>query len=314
MVKAAVVDIGTNSVKMVIGSPKADGTIDTEEVPPVVTRLGKGVDKAGQLSEEAIQRTLNTLREFAEEAKKHGVTKTRAVGTSALRDAQNGAVFIAQAEHILGSTVEVISGNREADLIYRAAEGDAKTIAPHAGTLVTTDVGGGSTEVVVGQSGRVIFRQSLQWGAVRLTERILSSDPPTETEIHDAIAATDTLITSIHKPTGNVALIASGGTAANIGAIRLAPRFAPAHPSLADMFDSLHGLSLSVQDIEEEIRMLSHKPLSERRQVPGLEPERADVIIGGAIIQARLLHHLGISNLVVSVHGLRYGLLYEMLG
>lgn len=308
--KVAAVDIGTNSVKMVMGWQN-QGQIEIMDVPPIVTRLGQGVDTAGRLDERAIERTLQALNTFAIQARNAGVTVIKAVGTSALRDASNGSEFVSKAENILGGTVEIISGDREARLVYGTARQEATTMAPDASTIVTTDVGGGSTEIVIGLSENILYCQSLQLGAVRLTERVLTSDSPTEKEVTTAMDIVDEALRDIPQISGDIAIIASGGTVANLGAMHIAEQ-SPAF-SRQDTFRVLHGLSLTNQEIVARIHRLRVLTLSERRTVLGLEPDRADVIIAGAIIQARILHHLKVGTLFVSVRGLRYGLLYEML-
>ncbi|MDX1931829.1 MAG: Ppx/GppA phosphatase family protein [Capsulimonadales bacterium] len=313
--KAAAVDIGTNSVKMVIGWKDGDAIIVREAVP-IITRLGKNTDATGQLDPVATERTLAALRHFREQASAEGVSLLRAVGTAALRDAVNGAEFLNRAEAILGGPVEVISGDREAELVYQAARSDARRLAPEASVIATTDVGGGSTEVVIGEGERPHFRRSLQIGAVRLTERALLSDPPSPSDRQAAVDLIEAILADVPMPFEPPVLIASGGTAASLGAMHLAeenPDFLRA-VGATDFPERLHGVCLTAGEIERRIERLCELPLAERRTVPGLEPERADVIIAGALIQWRLLRHLGIDSLFVSAHGLRYGLLSTLLG
>ena len=308
MAGKAAIDIGTNSVKMVIGERGADG-ISTTDIFPVVTRLGRGVDANGNLDPAAVTRTLAALTAFKAQADESGVTEVYAVGTSALRDAANGAEFIRQATAILNGPVEVISGDREAELVYNAARFEARTLAPTAGTLLTTDVGGGSTEIVIGQGARILFRESLQLGAVRLTEQCFMADPPTEEELTQAVQQVRIALSSLPRPEDNAILIASGGTAANLAAMDYAEAF-PNTPLSADV---LYGRMVSRSQIRVRIAQLVTRPLAERRKTPGLEPDRADVIIAGALIQAALLRHFQQETMLVSLRGLRYGLLYEML-
>lgn len=304
----AAVDIGTNSVKMTVGEKDSSGTLRVLEDVTKITRLGKGVDAGGSLAPEAVEKTLTALAWFGDLARKHGVGKVAAVGTSALRDAANGAEFVHEAERRVGGPVEVISGDREAQLIYLAArrDPDLSRTVPADALLATTDIGGGSTEVVLGQGDAVRYRDSLQLGAVRLTERALPSDPPTEQEIAHASELADEALAAVPVPPegeGAVILVASGGTAANLAGMERGG-FAP----------DLHAMRLTCAQIKARIASLAAVPLAERRKTPGLEPDRADVILAGAIIQARVLHRLGGDALFVSLRGLRYGLLYELLG
>ena len=308
----AAIDIGTNSVKITVGRRTARGVevlLDRVEM----TRLGKGVDAGGRLSDEAIHRTLTALASFGQDARNLRSERIAAVGTSALRDAANGAEFVARAERDLGGSVEVISGDREADLTYAAARHDPDLGLPSDPdtVLVTIDIGGGSTEIVVGRGDVREFRRSLQIGAVRLTERALPSDPPTTAERGDAARIADDILSVVPVPAGGrVVVVGSGGTVASLAAMDLMEE----NPGATVTPDALHGRRLSVGQIESRIERLSAVPLAKRKATPGLEPARADVILAGAILQARVLRRLGATDLTVSARGLRFGLLYELLG
>ena len=171
------------------------------------------------------------------------------------------------------------------------------------------DIGGGSTEVVLGSGGEVVFRESLQLGAVRLTERTLSADPPTDEELQNAAHHADGILAAVPQPTGATLLVGSGGTIANLVAMEKSA----ADSSFTPTADSVHAVPLTLAQIEAQIHALAALPLAERRRVAGLEPDRADVIIAGAIILARALTHLGAEIVLASARGLRYGLLYELL-
>ena len=308
---AAAVDIGTNSVKMVVGRRGNAGDVETLRDQVITTRLGKGVDKAGRLDPEAVERTLDALRGFAEKAKELGATRIAAVGTSALRDAANGPAFVKAATAILGGAVEVISGDREASLIYQAARQDPEISRRTQGVanIAVMDIGGGSTEFVLGSDGKLIFQESLQLGAVRLTERTLPADPPTSDELAAASAHADSILAVVPKPTGATLVVGSGGTIANLVAMEKSA----ADPSFMTTPDAVHAVALTLPQIEARIASLASLTLASRRHVAGLEPDRADVIIAGAIIQARALARLGADTVLASARGLRYGLLYEML-
>ena len=299
----AAVDIGTNSVKMTVaarGEARLRVLLDTTRI----TRLGKNVDAAGRLDPEAVRRTLDVLAEFARLAREHGAAHIAAVGTSALRDAENGPDFVAQAAQTLGGTVEVISGDREAHLVYTAAKGDPDLALPRDVPLAVVDIGGGSTEFVLGNGDAITFRDSLQLGAVRLTERALPSDPPTKDELAAARRLADKALAAIPVPDTPPTLVGSGGTIANLaGMERGAPTFDP---------QALHGMSLTRTKIEARIAALAALPVADRRTIPGLEPDRADVILAGALIQARAMERLGADTVLTSLRGLRYGLLYEL--
>lgn len=301
----AAVDIGTNSVKLTVAR-HGDGRLDVLADTTKVTRLGKNVDAAGRLNEEAVARTLDALAEFARQARALGATRTAAVGTSALRDAANGAEFVVRAQQTLNGSVEIIAGAREAALIYAAAQNDPNlSLTAGRQSVATMDIGGGSTEFVLGENGAVVFSDSLQLGAVRLTERALFSDPPPPAEQARAAQIADEALGAVPVPAPPITVVGSGGTIANLAAMEQGlTTFTPG---------VLHGMRLTLDQIENRIAFLGARTVAQRRQTPGLEPDRADVILAGAIIQARALHRLGAPEIVVSVRGLRYGLLYELM-
>jgi exopolyphosphatase/guanosine-5'-triphosphate,3'-diphosphate pyrophosphatase len=309
MATVAAVDIGTNSVKLTVGSAAGDGDDGLRVLADTtrITRLGKGVDRSGRLDDEAVRRTLDALAEFAGIARQHGAARIAAVGTSALRDAANGAEFVREAEQRLGGPVEIISGDREAHLIHTAIRGDRDLALAPTGLLAVMDIGGGSTEFVIGRGDAITYRNSLQLGAVRLTERALPSDPPAEGEVRRAVEIADGALADVPAPQdedANLTLVGSGGTIANLAAME--------HGLTEFLPDVLHGARLSREQIEARIDALAQRTVAERRGIPGLEPDRADVIVAGAIIQARAMHRLGVREVTVSVRGLRYGLLYEL--
>lgn len=300
----AAVDIGTNSVKLTVAR-HGDGRLDVLADTTKVTRLGKNVDAAGRLNEEAVARTLDALAEFARQARALGATRIAAVGTSALRDAANGADFVVRAQQTLSGSVEIIAGAREAALIYAAAQNDPDLSLTDGRSVATMDIGGGSTEFVLGENGAVVFSDSLQLGAVRLTERALFSDPPPPAEQARAAQIADEALGAVPVPAPPITVVGSGGTIANLAAMEQGlTSFTPG---------VLHGMRLTLDQIENRAAFLAARTVAQRRQTPGLEPDRADVILAGAVIQARALHRLGAPEIVVSVRGLRYGLLYELM-
>ena len=309
----AVVDIGTNSVKMTVAQQKADTSLTILHEETIITRLGKGVDSSGRIADDAVERTLSALAKFGEQAKNLGAGTVAAVGTSALRDASNGAEIVALAEQCLGGTVEIIAGKREAELVYRAARNDAAitraTGDTEAALFITSDIGGGSTEIVQGVDNDIIYAESLQIGAVRLSERAGLADPVTGEAFQAAGLLANAALADVPVPPIALApvLVASGGTAANLAAMEIAGR------GETVTWEAVHASRLTREQIESRTVYLASLSLAERRRVPGLEPERADVIVAGAMIQARILARLGIKSLLVSLRGLRYGLLYELL-
>ena len=301
---AAAIDIGTNSVKLVVGEG-AGGGVKTLYDGTRVTRLGQGVDAAGTLHPDAIARTVAALEELGALARSHGATRISAVGTSALRDAADGPAFAARASEILGGPVEIIRGEREAELTFTAVTHDPYLRV--SGPLVTTDIGGGSAEVVLGDASGIRFSTSLQLGAVRLTERVKPSDPWTPADLSRAEELVREALADLPPGDPDAIFVACGGTAANLAGVALASQRKTAS------VETVHGVHLDEAMLTLWIEKLAALSLAERKNVPGLEPARAEVIVAGAIIQRALLRHFRLDSLTVSARGLRYGLLYTLL-
>jgi exopolyphosphatase/guanosine-5'-triphosphate,3'-diphosphate pyrophosphatase len=301
MLRVAAIDIGTNSVKMTVAD--VDSATITELVSRSrITRLGRGVDANRAFSDEPLQTTLRALVEFATEAQLLGVSKISAVGTSAVRDASNGAFFLRESRQILPADGELISGDREAALAYTAAITDPALKGIDLSSALSFDVGGGSTEIVFGSGPRIIQARSLDIGAVRLTERYLSgaeSDAQAQVALLDYVDAQLAAIEPNGKPS---AVIGIGGTAAAV--IRLRDGYSA----------TLQSTSVSAFEIEAWARYLKLLPLDTRRRLPGIAPARADIVVAGLTIIDRLLRKLDTQGYVVSGRGVRYGLLMEAAG
>ncbi len=303
MTRLAAIDIGTNSTKMTVADVDDDGRIHVIAEDTDVSRLGEGVDKAKRLSDAAIARTLDAVTRFADAARRQGAAQVLAAGTSALRDASNGPDFIAQARTRAGVEIEIITGDREAQLAYAAVRSDPSlNLTPEAGLLVF-DIGGGSTELILGDARGVGRHKSLDIGAVRLTERFLHADPPDADELTQAARFANESLATFEAPATTPTVVGIGGTAVNLAAVTqgLTGRDPQA----------VHGASLTASDVARALERFRAVPLAERREIPGLEPKRADVITAGALILDRLLAHFGANRFVVSVRGLRYGLLAD---
>ncbi|MCX6359913.1 MAG: Ppx/GppA family phosphatase [Armatimonadetes bacterium] len=303
MERVAAVDIGSNTVKALLVERGSEGAVAVLDERSWASRLGEGIH-AGRLREAAMRRTLGALEEVAGLCARHGVTRAACVGTSALRDAANRDEFIARAAE-LGLRVEAIDGTEEARLSYLAVRSDARW--RHAAPLMVMDIGGGSTELIVGcAEGSIDARQSLRLGAVRLTEGHLRCDPPTISQLQEATAAVARTLSAFPAPGPGVRLVAVGGTATNMGAVELSA----AGGSLAD----LHGLHLSAEAVAGQIRLYSGATVEQKRAIAGLDPARADVILGGAIIMSQVIALAGAVGVEISCRGLRWGLLFDRFG
>jgi len=304
-VRLAVADIGTNSTRLLIADVE-DGRVTRElERRSEVTRLGAGVDADGRLGEEAIDRVYATLDEYRSLMDRHRAQSALAVLTSAVRDAANGAEFAHQVEKRYGLTPHVLTGEQEARLTFIGAtsERDPEESTP---TLVI-DIGGGSTEFVIGRGREVTFHVSNQAGVVRQTERHLRGDPPPQREL-DELAKDVRAILSEGVPAEQRKAvgyaIAVAGTATSLAAIaqELEPYDA----------DRVHGYVLPREQCAEILGRLAALPLAQRRQVPGLHPDRAPTILAGAVILLETLELFGLDEVEVSEHDILRGAALEL--
>ena len=304
MKKIAVIDVGTNSVKITAmeadnGKPGAV-LFDASEV----TRLGEGVDAARNLNAAAMARTAEVLQGFVERARGLHTAEIKIVGTSALRDAANRQDFIDIVRDKTGLVPEVIEGDREAALAFAAVRADPEVSSRLHGELLVFDIGGGSTELILGRSLEPEQKVSLNIGAVRLTERFLKSDPPSDAETAQVAAEIDGQL-------AGAAWIGSPGLAAGIGGTVVTIASVVRETSFDDV-DPLNGQLLTMEDIESALSKFQSVDLAQRRTIKGLNPKRADVIIAGTLILRALLKTCGLSGFIVSTRGLRFGLLAEM--
>jgi exopolyphosphatase / guanosine-5'-triphosphate,3'-diphosphate pyrophosphatase len=285
--RAGVVDLGTNSTRLLVADVE-DGRVEEVERRTEITRLGEGVDERRKLLPLPIARVRNVLTDYRRELERLGAERVLTIATSAVRDAENGEAFLGEIEWSYGFTTRLLTGDEEAALTRR---GIATGRQLGDGTLVL-DVGGGSTELIT--SGDCT---SLDVGSVRLTERHLHSDPPTRNELEAAAGDVRELLPQL-EPTDAVGV---AGTITTLAALEL------------DGYDPerVHGYRLTREAVERQLERLASLPLSERRELPGLEPERAPVILGGAVIVREVLDRYGLDGLEVSERDLLHGAALE---
>ena len=294
----AVIDIGTNTLLLLIVDDALQPVVDLCRFG----RLGKGLDATGRLADDAIATSLEICREYRRVMDDHGVTRPTVIATQAAREASNSADFVGPAEHILGAPIEVIAGEREAEL---AATAVARTFPELAGTrYLVVDVGGGSTELITVDDGAVVAQVSVPIGAVRLTERHLKHDPPSAAEVMALTADIDRHLAPLALPRG-VPVVGTAGTATTLAAVELGlTRYDPA---------AVTGLRLSRDAVAVLNGRLLAATVAERKAFPGVEPQRADVIAAGSAIFARILQHLDAPVLITCDRGIRWGLVYERM-
>ncbi len=297
--RVAAVDIGTNSTNLLVRS--ADGSVLERHVN--ITRLGRGVDTSRRLAADAIERTCEVLRQYSDLLSRHDVDLARdlrVVTTSAARDAINRDEFFTSVRDAIGRDPEVVSGDDEGRLAHR-------------GALTDLDIGGGSTELVLGEStpNGVVMRavRSLDVGAVRLTERHLQGDPPRPEELTNAIGDAYDLIDDALREVPDMQLasrlVGSAGTIVTTAAVEVGQReFDPS---------ALHGFVLERSAVEDVFRTLATESVADRVHNPGLPADRADVIVGGLCVLVAVMRRWDARNILVSAHNIMDGICAELL-
>jgi exopolyphosphatase/guanosine-5'-triphosphate,3'-diphosphate pyrophosphatase len=282
-VRVAAIDQGTNTTRLLVADVD-DGRLHELVRRTEITRLGEGVDERHRLLPLPVARVRNCLTDYRREAERLGAERTLLVATSAVRDAENGEAFLGEIEWSYGFTTRLLTGDEEAQLMLRGVG----TIEP--GTLVL-DIGGGSTELVTLES-----RTSLDVGAVRLTERFLHTDPPTDEELERCAQSVRAALARLDATSA----VGVAGTITTLAALDLG----------LDEYDRerVHGHELSRAGVERQLTRLAALPLAERREVPALEPERASVIVAGAVIAREVLAAYGLDAMKVSEHDILDGI------
>lgn len=305
--RRAVIDIGTNSVKLLVGDV-LDGGVSPVHEEGKQTRLGQGLYESHLLHPDAIARTVDCVTHFAAEAWEMGAADIRVIATSATRDAKNGHELVAAIQEHCNLTTEIISGETEATWVYRGVISDA-ALAVH--PLLILDAGGGSTEFIVTVKGECLFHHSFQLGTVRLLEKFLPADPPTKEDwavcqrwLGELLDFSIRPTVQPHLPLTEEALLVGTG-----GASLILARIKAGLPEFTR--EQMEGLELTKEEVTAIREKLWSLPLAERRKIPGLPPERADVMLMGAAIYEAVLNSFSLKTLRVSTRGLRYAALLD---
>ncbi|HWP57225.1 MAG TPA: Ppx/GppA phosphatase family protein [Candidatus Acidoferrales bacterium] len=303
----AAVDLGTNTILLLVADIETDGSFVVLEDAARITRLGEGVDRNGALSEAAQERSLQALRHYAEECRRLAVDEVAVVGTSALRDAVNRDAFIDRVARDLGWKLRVLSAEEEARYSFIAV---CAGLDLRGQEVLAVDVGGGSTELIWGRDGVPSAWVTTQLGSVRLTERYLVADPPRAEECREVIAAVDrelelrcAALRDAHRPQSAVGI---AGTFTTLSALAQGLR--------TYSHSDVHGAVLTLAEVERLIELFQGRSAAERRAIPGLEPGRADVILAGSLLVERVMRFFRFDRILISDQGVRYGILYERLG
>ena len=296
------IDIGTNSIKYCFAERRHPGVLTIVEEGIENTRLGEGIQTSGSLNSAAIDRSLAALDTILDGRSSRDDTEIFAAGTMALRMAKNTPDFLNMVKGRFGIDIEVLSGVREAEISFKAIQSGMPDIGR---AMLIFDVGGGSTEITYARDNRIISAESLNIGAVQLTEQYFVSDPVHDAEYRDAMQAVSNSLGKVCFPDDLNSLIGIGGTVTTLAAIKL--KLGRYDPHL------IHGLTLPAPELDRLIEMILKKRIGERKRITGLQPQRADIILAGALIVREILAKSGKSDIIISDRGLRHGILLDRL-
>jgi exopolyphosphatase / guanosine-5'-triphosphate,3'-diphosphate pyrophosphatase len=295
--RVAVIDIGTNSTRLLIADVEGAEVSEVERVT-TVTNLGRGVEHTGNLCSDAVDGACGVIADYKARYEELGAERVLAIATSAVRDAANGDAFIAELRERFDIDARLLTGEEEAHLTYLGATAarDDEDV-----TLVF-DIGGGSTELIVGAGSDVSFHTSLQAGTIRHSERHLTADPPHPHELEELAADVHHLVSAaIESRTGSeeVHAIAVAGTPTSLAAID--QELEPYDP------ERVHGHRLGMRTIQHMLSRLSSLPLAERLRVPGLHPGRAPTIVAGSVILVQVMRAFDLDEIEVSERDILHG-------
>jgi exopolyphosphatase/guanosine-5'-triphosphate,3'-diphosphate pyrophosphatase len=304
MTVIASLDLGTNSTRVLVARP-VEGRLEVLDRRNMITRLGQGVGASGRLAPEAVDRTLACLRDYREILDRHGVDRVRVAATSASRDAANRDQFFDAVEALIGTRPELLSGDEEGRLSFRGATGE---LDPASGPFLVVDIGGGSTEFIVG-TDRVEGVASVDIGCVRLTEKFLLHDPPLAEELSACISLTDAYLDDVVREIPAAAeartLVGLAGTVTTVAAVEIGLETYDR--------DRIHHFHLTREAAEDVFRTLATESRVDRIHNPGLEEGRADVIVGGCCVLVALFRRFGFDEMVVSESDILDGLALSLL-
>lgn len=299
--RVAVIDMGTNSTRLLVADVEGDAISELERESNV-TRLGRGVDTSGKLSADAIEDVCEAVARYRDRLSRHEPEQVVAIATSAVRDADNGGAFIAELRERFDLNARILSGDDEARLTYLGAVHER----PEVDNTLVVDIGGGSTELVVGSGPDVTWHASLQAGTVRHTERHIGHDPANATELealaNDVRGQIDKALSGSDFARAQSG-IGVAGTPTSLSAIE--QQLDPYDP------DAVHGSTLSLSSIQRMCSMLGAKTLEERLGVTGLHSGRAPTIVAGVVILIQVMRAFGLSEIEVSEHDILYGAALE---
>ncbi len=293
----AAIDIGTNSTRLLLVNVRADGRLEPEVHHERLTKLGAGLDRSRILSAEAMNRVIETLIDYRTIITKYRVDEVRLFATSATRDAVNKADFISLIKEKTGFECRILSGEHEAKLSFLGLVSDLEIDDP----FLVCDVGGGSSEFIFAKNRSMRFYKSLDIGSGRLTRQFLCSDPPTTKEVKRAReSAASVLDQFAFDP---VKIIGVGGSAAALALIAAGVSHHEA--------EMAHHFTLQKSTLAGIVNELAQRSIKERKKITGLDPDRADVLLGGALIYWEIMDYFKVDSMITSLRDLMYGIFLE---
>jgi len=299
--RVASIDIGTNTILLLIAQVKEGRVIPLLEKETIV-RLGEGVQKNTIILDAAMERGLETLEHYLKDCQAMEAARIFAAGTSVLREARNAGDFLKKAKEKLNLSIEIISGEEEAQLSYLAVSRD---LGDQEKTILVVDVGGGSTEFILGKGDRISYWNSLPMGSVRFTEQFLHSDPVRRDEWEEMKTETTKSLMDIPPFPQPSLMTAVGGTATTLASVEQGlDQF---------VYEKIHHFVLKKEALKSQLDLYRSKPIEERKKIPGLFPARADVILAGGTLLYLAMEKFGYPSVLISCHGVRYGLIYKKI-
>jgi len=299
--RVASIDIGTNTILLLIAKVEEGKIHPLLEIETIV-RLGEGLQQNGILLKGAMDRGLQTLTQYLKRCQLMEVQKIFAAGTSALREAKNSGDFLTGTKEKLNLSIEIISEEEEAQLSFFAVAKDLEEVKK---PILVVDVGGGSTEFILGKGHQISQWISLPLGSVRFTEQFLHSDPVQDEECEKMERKILERLINIPHSQEPFSMVAVGGTATTLASVQMGLKeFIP---------EKIHHFVLKKENLKKQLLLYRHKTLQEREKIPGLPKARSDVILAGGTILYLAMEELKCSSVLISCHGVRYGLLYKKL-
>jgi exopolyphosphatase/guanosine-5'-triphosphate,3'-diphosphate pyrophosphatase len=306
--RVAAVDCGTNSIRLLVADVTGDELADVSRRMEVV-RLGQGVDQTGRINPQALERTLAALRDYADEARDLGAERVRMVATSATRDAENRADFVAGVREILGVDPEVATGDEEAALSFTGATGDLRSRSEFPEPYLVVDIGGGSTEFVLGDGNGATAARSVDIGCVRLTERHLHDDPPTQEQVSalvdDVHRALDVVRETVDIRAAKT-LVGVAGTVTTVAGIALGHEHYDA--------ERIHLSRVTAPAVDDVVQRLLSMTSEQRAAIPVMHPGRVDVITAGALVLREVVRATGAGEVLASEHDILDGIALSLTG